>query len=287
MLHRSVSTISDEIRRNSVSGVYDPKKADHKAYVRRKYAKYQGMKIVSNPVLREYVDTHLRDGQSPEAVAGRIREVDTHLPCVSKNTIYRYLKSVYGRSLENLRRRQKRRKKGKRQKFCSAPDRTPIHERPLYIEHRSCFGDTEADFIVSGKDGTGRILVVVDRKTRMAFLEKIAKPSVRTVHNAFMKIKRRFPTMTSITTDNDILLQKHTELAGLLSIPIYFCDPYSSWQKGTVENTNRHIRKYIPKGSDLSQCTTQQLRAIETKLNNRIMKILSYRTPAEVYADCV
>ena len=288
VLHRSVGVLSREISINSTGGVYNPRKADHKARTRRKYAKYQGMRIVDHAELRLYVDGYLRNGQSPEAIAGRLREVDTRLPSVSARSIRRYLKSVYGRPVENLRKRQKRRKKGKRQQFCTAPDRIPIHERPLYSEHRSCLGDTEADFIVSGKDGTGRILVIVDRKIRMAFLELIPEPSVRMVHRAFMRIRRRFTAMTSITTDNDILLQKHKELSVLLGVPIYFCDSYASWQKGTVENTNMHIRKNIPKGSDLSQCTTKQLSTIETKLNGRIMNILGYRTPAEVYAqECI
>jgi IS30 family transposase len=88
--------------------------------------------------------------------------------------------------------------------------------------------------------------------------------------------------MKSITTDNDILLRKHKELEELLNVKIYFCNPYSSWQKGSIENSNKHIRKYIPKGSDISKCSKRFIKKIEEKLNNRIMECLNFLTPYEV-----
>lgn len=91
--------------------------------------------------------------------------------------------------------------------------------------------------------------------------------------------------MTSVTTDNDILFQKHKVLEKLLKVPIYFCDPYSSWQKGTVENINKHIRKYIPKGTDISQYSRYFINRIEDKLNSRFLKCLGYKTPEETLAE--
>ena len=221
-------------------------------------------------------------------IAGRLKTVDTHLSYVSKNAIYDYLKSVYGRKitvhLQQQKSRKTRKDKGKK-RFTHDLKRMKIHDRPRFINTREYCGDAEADFIVSGRNGTGRILVVVDRKSRVVFLEKISVPSVVAVHTAFARIKKRFPEMTTLTLDNDILFQKHTELADLLQVQIYFCDPYSSWQKGTVENTNKHLRTYLPKGSNLATCTIKQIRDIEKKLNNRIMKILHYRTPQEVYTS--
>ena len=267
------------MRVNQVSGVYDPKKAQHKARDRRRGARYQGMKIVVCPALRKYVEQYLYEGQSPEMIAGRLKCIATHLPYVSPRSIRRYLKTVYGRKIEVHRQQQRKTpRKGKR-RFINDSKRMNIHDRPHYINTRASLGDAEADFIVSGRNGNGRVLVVVDRKSRMVFLEKIQSPSCTTVHYAFVCIKKRFPEMKSITLDNDILFQKHTELATLLQVQIYFCDPYSSWQKGTVENTNRHIRKYLPKGTNLATCTTPQLRDIEEKLNSRIMKIFSVSYP--------
>ena len=91
--------------------------------------------------------------------------------------------------------------------------------------------------------------------------------------------------MKSITVDNDILFRKFREMETMLGVPVYFCDPYCSWQKGAVENTNKNIREYIPKGTDLSKITKKRIREIERKLNDRIMKALDYRTPAEVWAE--
>ena len=88
--------------------------------------------------------------------------------------------------------------------------------------------------------------------------------------------------MKTITTDNDLLLQRHRELEKLLNVKIYFCDPYSSWQKGSVENANKHIRKYIPKGSDISKYSKYRVKKNEKKLNNRIMECLDFSTPYEL-----
>ena len=142
-------------------------------------------------------------------------------------------------------------------------------------------GDTEADFIVSGKTGKGILLVVVCRKTRTVFIEQILCVRIKAVHMAFKKIKKRFSEMKTITIDNDLLLQRHKELEKLLGVKIYFCDPYSSWQKGSVENANKGIRKYVPKGSDISRYSKHYIKKIETKLNNRIMECLDFFTPHE------
>ena len=285
-LHKSFSAVAKEIKRNSVKGVYDPKKAHEKARKRRKEAQYQGMKIVECPPLKKYVDDHLYAGQSPEMISGRLSTIDTHLPYVSKNAIYSYLDSNDGKEVASYRQQQKGRKtrkdKGKK-RFTNDPDKASIHERPLSIEGRTDSGDMEADFIISGRNGSGRILVVVDRVSRMTFLELLPKPTIRTVHNAFVRIKKRYPGMRSITLDNDVLFQRHKELAQLLGTPIYFCDPYASWQKGTVENTNKHLRKHLPKGTNLSSYTKKEIRGIEEKLNNRILKVLNYHTPTEAH----
>lgn len=280
-MERSTSTISDEIRLNNVKGKYDSIKAHHKAYVRRKYSKYQGMKIVQNPQLREFVETKLYDDQSPPNIAGRIASHEKHLPSISKDSIYRYIKSIYGRKVEYYRQKRKARHWRRRAKSKKLNDRTFIDKRPQFINKRKKLGDTESDFITSGKTGKGILLVVTDRKARASFLEKIVNVTISNVHQAFIRIKKRFPEMNSITTDNDLLLQKHKKLEKLLDIKIYFCHPYHSWEKGTVENTNKYIRRDIPKGSDISRYSSQFIKSLEEKLNRRSLKCLHYLTPKE------
>ncbi len=282
-LERSVSTISDELKRNSVDNQYTPKKASHKAYVRRKESKFQGMKIVENKKLQNFVDEKLFDDQSPSAIAGRIKNQESFNVSVSKDSIYRYIKSVHGRVIESYRLKRKQRWRKRIVIHPSLLDRVFIEKRPKIIGSRSRYGDMEADFIVSGKGGTGILLVVVDRKSRMVFLALLKIVSIKNVHHALIEIQRRYPHMKSMTLDNDILFRKHRELSSLLSIPLYFCHPYHSWEKGTVENTNKYIRRDIPKGKDLCKYTDEYIQGIEEKLNRRPMKCLNYRTPKEMY----
>jgi len=233
-------------------------------------------------VLRKFVDKNLYDDQSPEAISNRLKNVETNLSYASKDSIYRYIKSVYGRRIEFHRNKRKARRWRRRAKNKKLQDRTFINKRPDSINKRRRLGDVEADFIVSGKTGKGILLVVADRKTRAVFLEKITKITIDNVHKSFVEIKQRFPEIKTMTMDNDILFQKHKELAELLSVKIYFCHPYHSWEKGTVENINGHIRKYIPKRSNISKYSKQFIKSIEVKLNRRFLKCLNSLTPYEV-----
>lgn len=280
-LNRSVSSISDEIRINSVQGKYQSKKADCKARTRRKQSKYQGKKIVSNSKLRDKVEGMLYDDNSPSNIAGRIVNHEKHLPSISKDSIYRYIESIYGRRIEYYRQTKRTHRRRRRVKTKKLEERIFIDQRPKTIDLRQEIGDAEADFIVSGRNGQGIILVVADRKTRKAFLEKIVEVSIDNVHCLFVKIKERFKEIKTITTDNDLLFKKHLELEKILKVKIYFCHPYHSWEKGTIENINKYIRKDIPKGSNISRYSRRFIQEIEDKLNRRPMKCLDYLTPTE------
>lgn len=142
-------------------------------------------------------------------------------------------------------------------------------------------GDAEFDFIVSGKSGHGIVLVVTDRKLRISFLEPIYHVSILAVHQVAARIKQRYPEWKTGTTDNDLLFARHQELEKELGIRIFFCHPYHSWEKGTIENTNGEIRHDLPKGSDVSKYAKVFFQKIEKKLNDRFMKCLRYRTPNE------
>lgn len=236
-----------------------------------------------HPALRTFVEEKLLEGRSPDSIAGRIKKHERDLPDVSADSIERFLKSVYGRSIEAARRRQKRRRKYRRRraKIAQLKDRKFIEMRPKIAGSRGRVGDAEADFIVSGRDGKGNLLTVEDRKLRVSFLEKILPVSITNVHRGFLRVKLRYPELRTITTDNDLLLVHHKELEKLLDVKIYFCHPYHSWEKGTIENTNGEIRKDIPKGSDISKYSKHFIRSTETKLNNRYMECLGYATPQE------
>ena len=282
---RAKSAVWNEVRRNRTRGRYVAKKAHHKAYVRRKYGRYQGKTIVHRSVLKKEVDALLRQGLSPDIVAGRVRRRLQRRFWIGKDSVYRYLRSVYGRAIENFRARMKARRKTRRRgKSKSLDGRTFIEKRPKHIEKRMRVGDAEADFIVSGKSGKGILLVVVDRKLRMKFIERILPVSIENMEAAFLRIKQRYPGMKTVTTDNDLLFAKHERLARLLNVKIYFCHPYSSWEKGTVENANKSIRQFIPKGSDIAKYSKRFIERIERTLNDRPMKCLDYQTSYEAMA---
>jgi len=278
-LKRSVSTISDEVKENSVKGKYNPKKAQHKAYVQRHEASFRGKKIIANKKLRSFIESSLLDGQSPEAIAGRLKYQEKSLPYVGKNTIYRYLRSPYGKII-GLKLKKKKYPKG-RKKVAKLKDRIFIDKRPKIANKRQRVGDIEADFIVSGRGGKGVLLTVVCRKIRVSFFELIPSVSIDNVHIAFEKIKKRFPEMRTLTLDNDILFNMHKALEKLLNVKIYFCHPYHSWEKGSIENVNKFVRKFIPKGSDLSKYDKKYISLIERKCNQRFMKCLKYKTSNE------
>lgn len=286
VLERAASAIWNEVRRNKVRGNYDPVKAKHKAYVRRRQAKYQGMKIVQTPPLRTFVETSLLAGQSPAAIAGRLKnKYEKGLPYVSKESIYRYITSPYGRRIEAKRARKKKRGK-KRGAKGRLDGRTFIGQRPQHINDRRRIGHAEFDFIVSGKDGRGILLVVTDRKLRVSFLEPIYVVSIVAVHRAAQRIKERYPEWKTGTTDNDLLFARHKELEQELGIRIFFCRPYHSWEKGSIENVNGEIRQDVPKGGDLSKYSRSFFKKVEKKLNNRFMECLQYMTPTEALEKC-
>lgn len=242
------------------------------------------MSIVSDQQLQDFIGQELLNQQSPRAIAGRLATGLDGLPYVSTDTIYRYIASVHGRKLEyQLRVLKQRNNKGRKKRSALEPlkDRTFIDDRPRVITNRGRVGDIEADFIVSGKTGTGYLLTAVDRKIRFGLIRKILPVTITNVEMAFLDIREAFPELTSITIDNDILLRYHKRLEGLLGVPIYFCHPYHSWEKGSIENYNKQVRKYVKKGSDISQYNDKYLTFVTARLNSRFMSVLDYRTPAE------
>ena len=311
-LGRSASTISDERTPEGKRQAYDPATAHHKATVRRKQSKYQGMAIVANRALEDFISTALREGQSPGAVAGRLATGRDGLPSVSRDTIERFIRSVYGRQLEYdlaVLKRQARRKRRRPMALPPPGDdrhlKTFIDTRPPEATKRDRLGDLEVDFIVSGKSGTGYLLTVVDRKSRYGFIRRVLPVTIGNAVAALQDVVRCFEglggrdeggvsggvgakggakerqTVHSLTLDNDILWRYHQQLEKAVGVPIYFCHPYSSWEKGSIENFNKHIRKYVRKGSDISTLSLERIQWIEGRLNRRYLQVLDYQTPEE------
>lgn len=255
--------------------------AQHKTRVSQNYRRIRPNTIVEHPELQKAIDGYLVDDQSPEHISRRIATYHKNLPYVSGVTIRLYIKSPYGRRIEARRNKLNRRRGGKRKDNTRIKDKRMIDKRPSVISARKRVGDMEGDFIVPGKGGEGLLLIHTDRKLRYPLLEKIHPVSIRTLTNAIGRMKERYKEMKTVTWDNDILLICHKELEKKFNIKIYFCHPYKFWEKGGVENRNKIIRKYIPKGSDISRYSRAYIKKLEEKLQRRIMKCLRYRTPRE------
>lgn len=227
-------------------------------------------------------------GQSPEAIAGRLKAgLESGLPYASRDTIERYVRSVHARRIEHelkvLKAGQKK-PRHKRRRPADKPvgdPKTYIDDRPACITNRERVGDLEVDFIVSGKQGKGYCLTAADRKLRVGFIRKVLPVTVGEALRALQDIKRVYPEMQSISTDNDLLWLYHAQLEQALGVKFYFCHPYSSWEKGSIENYNGQARKYVKKGSDISQYDDAYLQMVENKLNSRYMAVLGYQTPTE------
>lgn len=281
-LGRGVSSISDEVNRNSVNGTYDAEKADHKAYVKRRQSKVQCMKVATDQDLKSFVTRNIIDEQSPEGISGRLKHVEKGIQYASTKAIYKFVNSIYGRKIEkHLYANSVNKNSGpKRGTPITIDGRIMIDERPKKVEKRLEFGHFEGDFIESGKDGTGSILVLVERKTRYPFLMYLEDRTTKYVNQAIESLLRDYPAK-SITVDNDISFQKHEELSELIEATVFFCHPQSPHEKGTIENRNKAVRRYVKKRSDLSSFSVEYFKMIEHKLRTRFMTCLKFKTPQE------
>lgn len=275
--------ISYELSQKTRKGrLYNAKYAEHKTGVNKKYKRIRPNTIVENPKLRKTIEEYLLDDQSPEHISKRIKKYHPELPYVSGVTVRAFIGSVYGRKIEARRKSVLSKKYRGKKKSGRIVGKRMIDKRPRIINDKKRVGDMEGDFIVSGKNGAGALLIHNDRKLRYPLLEKVCPLSIRTMTNAIGRMKKRYPEMKTVTWDNDILLICHKELEKKFDIKIYFCHSYKFWEKGGVENRNKIIRMYIPKGADISRYSRRFIRKLEEKLQRRIMKCLNYRTPKEM-----
>ena len=285
-LDRSMSSIIDEINKNSINGKYNAKKAGFKAYQKRWRSKTQCMKVNQDSVLKKFViDSMEKDDQSPEGISGRLENVETGIQYASTKAIYNFVRSPNGRQIErHLYSKAVHRKPGrKRDTLVTIDGRTMIDKRPKKVDSRAEFGHYEGDFIESGKDGEGSLLVLVERKTRYPFLRYLNDRSNANVNRVVEELLRGL-SVKSFTIDNDISFQKHEELSELINAAVFFCHPQCPHEKGTVENRNKAIRRYVKKKSDLSKYSNNHFLEVERKLRDRFMECLNYKTPRETFA---
>lgn len=278
VLGRSPNTISYEVQANSVKGVYDPHKAQIKAQVRKKGRRFQYSKIEKEPRLKELIVSKLENHWNPREIAGWIKLHHDEWN-VSTATIYTWLRTSRGDRYCDLlyshRHYVKRHKK--KTKRVLIPNRVGIEERPLEVSSRSVYGHYESDTIVSCRGGTGAILVLQERMSRTVYLWKLGGMKPRPCAN-HLRVAATTLNIKSITFDNGIENTHHQAIG----VPTYFCDPYSSWQKGAVENVNKMIRRYIPKGTDLRRVSQEYLDVIADQINKKPRVILGYRSSYEV-----
>lgn len=277
---RSPNTISYEVRNNSVLGTYDPHKADTKAHVRKKGRRFQYSKIEKYPKLKELIIEKLREHWNPREIALWVHRHHTEW-IVSTATIYTWLRTSRGDRYCDLlysERHYKKKHKNKTKRVL-IPNRVGIEERPVSISDRSVYGHYESDTIVSCRGGTGAILVLQERQGRRVYLWKLLnmKPAPCAL---YLKEAGISLGIQSITFDNGIENIYHQSIG----IPTYFCDPYSSWQKGGVENVNKMIRRYIPKGTDLATVSQEYLDFIANLINKKPRVKLGGRSAFEMDA---
>ena len=279
---RSKSSVSDEIILNSVKSVYAAKKAHHKARVRRMYAKYQCMKIILDKILRDYVESSLKRFWSPEDISGRIKYIDKHINYANKDSIYKYVGSIHGRDLIQFLWNN-----GKKSTSSATrpnlTDRVFIDKRPKLVLKRTTFFNWEADFIVSGKSGSGALLVFVERRSRYVLIFKLSDRKVQTINTVLKTVFGSGQLICeSLTLDNDVCFRHHPQMSRIIGAPIFFCHPYHSWEKGSVERMNKLIRRFIKKGSNINHVSERKIRWIEEILNGKPYKCLGFYTPKEV-----
>jgi IS30 family transposase len=287
-LGRSPNTVSYELKQNSVAGSYDPLKAKQKARVSRRSRRYQWRKIEHESELRDYVIAGLRAGWNPDEISGSMKQEKRPF-YVSKSQIYAWLYSSYGQPycqyLPTKQYRPKKRKP-KTTERAMIPDRTGIAQRPKGAANRTRYGHWEGDTVVSGKRHGSRAALAVaqERKTRLigAMLLPNLKPDSFTHATTTLLAGRK---ALSLTLDNGIENKQHSSITNATGVQVFFCDPYSSWQKGGVEHANKMLRRYIPKGCDLAQFDQTFVDAVCDRLNKKPRKILGYRSAIQLATE--
>ena len=292
---RSASTISPELGRNTLGGVaYGSEAAQEACQKRRQDVRPEGKGQIQG-VLWDVVLTMLNWRWSPQQIAGTLHRMFPENPKlqISHETIYN---AIYAQPRGELRRQLVaclRHRNSKRMPRSRGEDRrgqitdmVSIHVRPPEIESRIMPGHWEGDFI-KGAGNKSAVGVLVERTSRLVLLAKMEDGTAASALAGFSAKLNAIvaPMRKSLTYDQGKELARHADLAQQTGVNIYFCDPHSPWQRGPCENTNGLLREYLPKGTDLSIYTQDELDAIADSLNNRPRATHAFRSPLEVFAE--
>ena len=284
MMGRSASTIGRELRRNSLpKGGYKPASADRIALSRRRRLS----RIERLSPLGDHVRDHLAMGWSPEQVAGRLRlEGSEHR--VSHESIYRFIYRWPVRR-EKLHRYLPRAKATRGRRYFKRrrepiPGRRSIHERGQAIDNRSQFGHWEGD-LMQFRTQKGNLLTAVERKTGLTLATGLPRKTADATAASLTDLFSGLPVAArrSITCDNGSEFAEHKKLERDLGIPTFFCDPHSPWQRGSIENANGILRRDLPRKTDLTDYSEQDIQDIVWANNTTPRKRLGYLTPAEAF----
>lgn len=292
-LHRAPSTIYREIKRNSYRDEELPQlNGYHAVNAQDSYEKRRALhrKLVVHPQVMAAVRAGLKSGWSPEQIAGRMK-LERHPIRVSHETIYRYAYSKDGHAEQFYRHlpehRRRRRPRGRRRhhghRFL---DRHSISRRPDAIADRDQFGHWECDLVLFRKEfGKANVTSLVERVSRFAVVMKNHDRTSKPVMEGLIDGLAPLPAAArrSITFDRGTEFTAWRHLQAGLGVDPWFCDPQSPWQKGTVENTNNRLRRYLPRKADPTAFTNRYLRSICHRLNSTPRKCLGWKTPAEVF----
>ena len=294
-LRRAPSTVSREVRRHGGRRWYRAARADAAAWARGRRPKR--CRLVTHPPLRDAVATKLAQKWSPQQIAGWLRQAYPDDPTmhVSHETIYLSLFVQSRGVLKKALQAQLRQRRTMRRPRATAPKTggyivgaVSIRERPATVEDRAVPGHWEGD-LIAGARQSYVATTLVERHSRYVCLVRLTGRTTRTVVRALTEHVRRLPAglMATLTWDRGLELAAHRTFSIATGVQVYFCDPYSPWQRGTNENTNGLLRQYLPKGTDLARYTQTQLNRIARELNTRPRKTLGYRTPADILAESV
>jgi IS30 family transposase len=269
-------------------GSYEPTVAQHKAYLRRQQASYQGKKLETNASLREHVINRLQAGWNPDEISGRLRRTPGAI-YVSKTTIYEWLYSSYGQPycqyLARVRYKPKRRSHHLKPGL-TIPNRLPIWQRPKGATNRSRYGHWEGDTVVSGKytHSTTSLVVAQERKTRYVTAQLIPNLAGETFSTAMNDmLANKF--VASLTLDNGVENHAHQRITEQTGASVFFCDPYSSWQKGGIEHANKLLRGYLPKGCNLAAYDQRYVEWAVERINNKPRRCLGYKSALELAVE--
>ena len=286
----NASTVSRELKRNraDVAGgsIYLP---DHAELCRQgRRARCRPHIKMNDPVFRANMVRLIMRGWSPERIAGHLQRIHGH-HVISHEALYQFIYEteigIRDRMYEYLPRGKKRRSKryGRRSQKYRLEGRVFIDKRPKEIDERSELGHWETDsMLCKYRDGVN---VLAERMSRRIIITKlVAKDAAATTTVITSRLAGE--VVKSITADNGPENAEHAKIAAALKALFFFCHPYHSWEKGTVENRNGVIRRYLPHTTDLSNWTQEELDEIAQDINTTPMKCLGYRTPNEVYSQC-